>query len=132
MKRMIVTIGAALILPVAAIAAQPAPPAPLTKADTDRIIPVRVGQVLTVELRQAAGTGSSWRMVPAKGLVAIGAPIVAPVRRDGPPVPGGPEIHRFQVRVTAMGELALTFVNMRTFGGPDQRGETATFVVEAR
>lgn len=121
-------LAAALIAVAPAAAQQPAAPAPLTAADENRIIPIRVGQVLTVALRQSAGTGSSWRMVPAKGLIALGAPVVV---RDGPPIAGGAEVHRFQVRVTLMGEMALTFVNARTFGGPDQRAETATFIVEA-
>ncbi len=132
-------IRAAALLAIASLAPAPAgaqtrdaAPAPLTAADTNRIVAVRVGRIVTVSLRQSVGTGSTWRMVPAAGLIQVGPPIVAPVVRDGPPLTGGPETRMFRVRVAAPGELVLTFVNARSFGGPDQRAETATFVLQAR
>ena len=130
-RTVILSLVAAAALAAVPVSAQPVPP-PLTVADSNRIVSVAIGQVLTVELRQAAGTGSSWRMVPAKGLVAVDVPVVMAVPHDGSPLMGAPEVHRFRVRVTMPGELALTFVNARTFGGPDQPAETATFVLEAK
>ena len=103
----------------------------LTAADTNRIVAVRVGRIVTVTLRQSAGTGAGWRMVPAAGLIQVGPPIVTPVRQDGTPIAGSAAMHRFRVRITAPGDLALTFVDAHG-GGPDQPAETATFVIEAQ
>ena len=105
---------------VAASAAQPAP-APLTGVDVNRIIPVRVGQLLTIELRRSAGAGPGWRMVPAKGLSSL----------DDFPVTGDPQRVSFHVRVTMPGDLVLTFVDAHTFGGADQKAQTATFALDA-
>lgn len=133
MKRiaMLAALALAQLFPAPAQTRAAAPP-PLTAADTNRIIAVRVGRIVTVQLRQSAGTGSSWRMVPAAGMIQVGPPIVAPTVRDGPAMVGAPELHVFRVRITAPGQLALTFVNARTFGGADQRAESATFVLEAK
>ena len=105
-----------------AVAAAAQQPAPLTITDVDRIIPVRVGQVLTVELRRSAGVGPGWRMVPANGLLQV----------DEMPVPGGPQRVSFHVRVTMPGDLVLTFVAAHTFGGADQKAQTATFVLKVK
>lgn len=137
MNRFAITAALALAsLALAPIAAQTRSVVPaLTTADMNRIIGVQVGQLLTIDLRQVAGSGSGsgsdWRMVPSAGLVQVGLPTVKPVPADGPPVVGGP-VHVFQVRVTGPGELALTFVNDRTFGGLVQRAETATFILDAK
>ena len=104
------------------VAASAQQPAPLTITDVDRIIPVRVGQVLTVDLRRSAGDGPGWRMVPAKGLLPI----------DEMPIAGGPQRVSFHVRVTMPGDLVLTFVDVRTFGGVDQKAQTATFALDSR
>jgi predicted secreted protein len=70
-------------------------------------IPVRVGDILVVHLREQAGsTGYSWSAgLPGAGLVPIG-------EQAGPPETsalGAPTEHSFSFRVTREGDAALEF-----------------------
>jgi inhibitor of cysteine peptidase len=83
----------------------------LSAQDSGRTVNMRLGQVITVRLKENPTTGYQWSAVPADGLKQIHD------QYEAANAIGAAGVHEFQFRITKVGSHPLQLKHWRTWEG---------------
>jgi predicted secreted protein len=100
-------------------------------ADQDgKTVPVQIGGQVRVELAAQMGTGYSWQLQPLESNVAAsGAVELVPAPN---PMPGGPEMQVFHLRILSAGTVVLHFEYRQPWNKTAPPAKTFTVTLQAQ
>lgn len=108
----------------------PAQDVVITAAQDGKTVPGHVGDQIRVELAAQMGTGYSWQLLPLESNVAAsGAVELVPAPN---PMPGGPEMQVFHLRVLAAGTVVLHFEYRQPWNKTAPAARTFSVTLQAR